>query len=89
MRSRLFFCAMRRNVVSKDTPAKDFGGEAGDSRDAAERGREMGILRHSRYALKAPAGARSPVVFSGVCLTGRGDDECQPARDLRRLDREC
>jgi hypothetical protein len=24
-----------------------------------------------------------------VCLTGQAGGECQPARDLRRLDREC
>ena len=27
--------------------------------------------------------------FYGVCLTGQAGGECQPARDLRPLDREC
>ena len=27
--------------------------------------------------------------FYGVCLTGQAGGECQPARDLRPLEREC
>ena len=74
--------------MSKDMSAKDFGRELGDSRDATEGGRDMGILRHSRYAVKAMVDARSPIIFFW-CLTGRGDDEYQPARDLHRFYREC
>jgi hypothetical protein len=64
---------------------KDFGWERWDSRDAYGGGR--------REAFEAPDecadGRKIARRFYGVCLTGQAGGECQPARDLRRLDREC
>ena len=54
--------------MSKDMPAKEFGWEPWDSRDAAEGGREMGILRHSRYALKVRREQDRPSFFL-VCAS--------------------
>ena len=51
---------------------------------------EKDALRHSKYAMKAPTDQDGPSFFLyGVCLTEEAGGECQPARDLRRLDREC